>query len=972
MPSTVEVIRRRHRYGRSSSTRRSSWILFLGLSFLLAILIGVIGLVGAFIYAENVAGLPLGSDMDGVFGPIGRESHIPVRIYDRSGEKLLLELLHPLAQERRWYYLDPTGPLTLPSYVVQATIASQDQDFWTNRGYSPRHLVSSIFLSSSTESGQEIEDTLTQQLVEAQVINLSREDRNSFGSVLQRAMLAEDLIKRYPKEKILEWYLNTANYGELAFGIDAASLVYFGKHASDLSLAEAAILAPLPINPQANPVVSLDAAKQQQEATLRAMVDLGMIDEDEAEAAQEDEIHLRPKSEGQGVIASDLSAYVQDELIRILGPHAIARSGLRVTSTVDYDLQLQTDCAIRSHLTRLGGAPPASVESALDETPCIASGLLPALRPADIGYDHLLQGMNSIILDTSTGEVLSLIGDVGRPHEIGSALIPSIYLTAFTQGYSPGTMILDIPISQEIPLESTEDIHGPVRMRTALANMFEYAAERTLQLVGIERVRTTLQSLGVDLEDGSPSNLTTQLNQQDIRASLLDIAYSYSIIANLGNLVGLDDSFSEPQSDVNGLLPALIKEAEDVNGRLVYRYKSTTNPVVSAQLAYLMTDVLSDESNRTISLGSSNPLTIGRPSAVFSASAEGGNGFWTIGFTPSHLVGVWAGNPDGSDTLGLSTLNSSTPVWHALMQYVVKDTPATNWEMPAGISKMEVCDPSGLLPTNYCPSIVQEIFIHGTEPTYSDQLYQPFEVNRETGKLATLGTPPELIEERVFLVPPAEASEWADVMGFESPPQEYDTLQTGVDPTSNVAIMSPDPFEFISGEVVIRGRANLENGSFYRLQYGEGLNPPAWIQIGDDHLGSIENGRLGIWDTEGLSGLYTLQLIAVDRDDQVFTSAVHLTIDSGAPEIVIVFPEELGDLDFEIGDEVTLHVDVSDEYGVKEVIFLRDNVEIKRLDSSPYSIRFSEDEKGTHALLVRAVDQAGNWATSDPIEYVAR
>ena len=975
MPSTVQIIRRRRKDGRSRSGQTPGRILLIGGVILITLLAGVLGLVTSAIYSEYVAALPVDADMSRIFGSIGREAFVPVQVFDRTGTELIVELSNPAAELRRWHYLDPAGPLTLSPYVIQATVASHDESFWTNQGYVGEELWGAFFAGSNLGGTPRENSTITQSLVETQLIALHPFPDSRLKTSLQTAFLSEDLTSRYPKEKILEWYLNSANYGELAFGIDAAALVYFGKHASELTLAESALLAPIPLNPADTPFSSPEVSIEHQVDVLLAMVDLGMIDGEQADAAFSEEIDLNyPKAVGDSGYDT-LDSLLRAELEALLGVRAIGRSGLRVTSSLDYDLQLQADCALRTHKARLSGAPAASVEPSADGSPCVASGLLPPLRPGDAEVDHQIEDFSSIVLDSSTGEVLSFVGAVEQPHEIGSAIIPAIYLTAFTQGYSPGTMVLDIPDSdptQENTQGAVLNIRGPVRMRTALANLFSFAADRTLRLVGTERVLNTMRSLGVEpvLEVEDPGEWGIEDN--GIRISLLDLSFSYSTIANMGNLIGLDRTNYSGFSNRRGLIPTLISEMEDSQGNLVYRFEPQTRAVLSTQLAYLLADVLSDEAARWQTLGQSNPLEIGRPGAVFSASTADEHDFWTIGFTPSHIVGVWAGNTDGDATKGVTVLNGTAPIWHALIQYVTKDIPSESWEMPAGISRLEVCDPSGLLPTTYCPSIVQEIFIHGTGPTHADHLFQPFEINKETGKLATLGTPGGLIEERVYLVLPAEAVAWADLLGFESPPTEYDTLQSREMTSNGVSISAPSSFDFVNDEVVIRGSVQPTNLAYYRLQYGMGLNPTEWVQIGVDNELAVQNGRLGTWDTDGLSGLYTLQLIAVDEDDQIYSAAIHITVDDSSPEIEIIFPEELTNIEMEIGSELIIQADVHDEFGLQEVIFYMDNTELKRSNTPPYSLRVPVAIRGSHQVLIRAVDMAGNWSTSAPIDFLVR
>jgi membrane peptidoglycan carboxypeptidase len=251
---------------------------------------------------------------------------------------------------------------------------------------------------------------------------------------------------------------------------------------------------------------------------------------------------------------------------------------------------------------------------------------------------------------------------------------------------------------------------------------------------------------------------------------------------------------------------------------VLYDWQREERAVLSPQLAYLLADVLSDEPARWESLGHPNALEIGRPAGVVTGTGAGEADAWAVGFTPARVVGVWMGTLDESPARVSPWLVGT--VWSAILRYASLQAPPEGWDMPPGLSVVEVCDPSGLLPTAYCPNVVREVFIQGTEPTHYDTLYQPFRVNRETGKLATLFTPLDLVEERVYLVPPPEAAAWAEAAGIEQPPQEYDTL-TSHPADLLVNITAPIALRRWCGQIPIDG-AIPEDFTSYRLQYGQG------------------------------------------------------------------------------------------------------------------------------------------------------
>jgi len=187
-----------------------------------------------------------------------------------------------------------------------------------------------------------------------------------------------------------------------------------------------------------------------------------------------------------------------------------------------------------------------------------------------------------------------------------------------------------------------------------------------------------------------------------------------------------------------------------------------------------------------------------------------------------------------------------------------------------------VCDPSGMLPTPACPAQAEEVFLSGYEPVQADTLYQTVAIDRETGMLATIFTAPELVEERIFMVVPPEAQNWAQSTGIEAIPSVYDTIQ--VPPQRpGLAISAPLMLAGVSGKISVRGAASGAGFASYRLQAGQGLNPSSWILVAEATQ-PVEAGVLAEWDTSGLSGLYTLQLVILHTDGKIETTAVAVTI----------------------------------------------------------------------------------------------
>ena len=211
------------------------------------------------------------------------------------------------------------------------------------------------------------------------------------------------------------------------------------------------------------------------------------------------------------------------------------------------------------------------------------------------------------------------------------------------------------------------------------------------------------------------------------------------------------------------------------------------------------------------------------------------------------------------------------------MQTASQSIPQQGWAIPAGVTTMDVCDPSGLLPTKNCPSIVSEVFLNGNEPVQLDHLYQTFTVNRETGYLATVFTPPQLIENKVFLMIPPEAQAWAKSANVPMAPIAYDAIQASqVNPDVNIT--APALFAEVNGQVQIKGTAAGTDFGRYRVLVGQGIEPQNWIQVGSDSTAPVNNDILAAWDTTGLNGLYAVQLQVVRTDQRVDAATIQVTI----------------------------------------------------------------------------------------------
>ena len=956
MSSSDPVLTIRHfrrRRPPSSATRMA----LVGVLIVFVAAIGLAIMLVAQTLSVVTRGLPDVGVLEGLWGPLGREAFAPAQLLDRSGEHVLYAYLVETPEEVAWVRVRTGAENAVPQHTIDAVLAAVDPGFWDSSAYSLESLLEiARAILRPTGGVYPGDNSIAASLAAASLVPLTRTPQDEWADPARRLLLAAEISNRFSKITLLEWYLNSACFGPSVYGLDTAAQHYFGLHANELDLGQSAALAAMLVM-QGDPRAQLDELAAEQQTILGSMVAAGSISRTAAQQAAwvDAESHFTPGfAEAQ---PPALAVYVEDLITHSFGAAIMGRPALRIRSTVDYDLQIQVDCAAETHLQRLNGGDASSTTPAEDGSACIAAGLLPTLRPGDAGLSHGAEGADVVVLENATGQILALRGEIETARAAGASLYPFLYLTAFSQGYAPGSMILDIAEENGDGIVEGE---GPVLMRTALRDGLRAAASRLLGLVGQEALERTLASMGIHSEfPGRASQSDVDLDR--FLLSPLDAAFSYSAFANQGVLAG------SPLSLNGGLRPAAILMIENADGDVLYTSAPQERAVVSAQLAYLIVDILRDAPTRLARGGQGSALDLGRAAMSMISETRDGMVTWTIGSTPDITVAV-SMEAAGSESRDLVALNGPAVIWHGVLRYATReDDPFEEWSLPAGISELDICSPSGLLPTSYCPEVVSEVFLQGTEPTQVDQLYQPVRVNRETGNLATLYTPPELVEERIYLIPPGGAEAWAEAAGIDLPPVEYDAVQVEEDVHPDVDIQFPEQFDIVRGMLRIRGRVRPEGLEFYRIQVGEGLNPTEWIQAGDDVGEAVYSGLLGDVDTEGLNGLYTIQLLAVLDDGFFITDAVTVTIDNHAPEISILAPDTESVWELQMGDTLRIQVNAQDDVGIGQVVLYIDNRRLAELDSIPYTFLWQPSDVGEHVITARAYDLAGNFENSEPL-----
>jgi len=687
-----------------------------------------------------------------------------VRIVDRNGA-LLYEVLEE--DEGR----NVVVPLErIPENLIKATIATEDQGFYSHPGVDLKGVMRAVWIN--LQGGEMVVggSTITQQVSRNMLLASEERGERSLRRKLRELILAIQLTRRLSKDEVLEFYLNQTYYGGMAFGVEAAAQTFFAKPVSELDLAESAMLAGMPQAPAFyNPFTDISAAKKRQGVVLRLMEESGIISQEQHSSALRENLVLAENP--YPMEAPHFVMMVKNELDSLFSREEIfANGGLVVWTTLDLNWQKIAEQAITHHLD--------------------------AMQHSEDGFGHNINNAALVAIDPNSGEVLSLVGSPDyfddqhggainmaiSTRQPGSALKPLVYSAALDPGRGNGpwnaaTMLLDVKTSfltQEgksyIPENYDLQEHGPVLLREALASSLNIPAVIALDHIGLEELFAKLAGMGITtLKDPNTYDLSLALGGGEIR--LLELTAAYGTFANTGYRVE----------------PRLIQEITNPRGDVLYSpEKVKAIRVLDARVAWLISDILSDNDARRIGFGLNSVLRLDRPAAVKTGTTSNFHDNWTVGYTPDLVVGVWSGNTNYESMRGVNGLSGAAPIWHQFMRSVLKGYPPRPFIQPPGFVRLEVCALSGLLPTEFCPFTKTEWFIQGTEPVAYDEFYKEIEVDQSTGVLAGDQTPQNQKIRRIVLDLPPQAFAWAksqnlmllDDIGGVSPVEGGRTGQT--------------------------------------------------------------------------------------------------------------------------------------------------------------------------------------------------
>ena len=708
--------------------------------------------------------------------------HTPsIRITDRNG-KILYEAL---AQDAGRHAVVPLEQI--PINLQQATIATEDSQFYSNPGVDLRGILRAVWLNLRGSQTLVGGSTITQQVARNLLLSAEERSQRSVRRKLREIYLAWELTRHYSKDEILALYLNQTYYGGMAYGVEAAAQTFFGKPVAELDLAEAAVLAGLPQTPALyNPLTHPDAAKERQKVVLRRMQEDGYISAgDQAQAEREKLVYASTPYPMQ---APHFVMMVRSQIDELFSQDEIYNhGGLVVRTSLDLDWQGHAEDAIARQIEALKSSPD--------------------------GLGHNLNNAALVALDPNNGDILALVGSPDyfdsehagainmalAPRQPGSALKPIVYATAFDptrpDPWTAATMLLDVRTTftthdgqPYTPANYDLLEHGPVLARQALASSLNIPAVLTLDHLGLKALFDQAERMGISTL-GDPDNYDLSLALGGGEVRLLELTAAYGIFANTGFRVQ----------------PRAILEVKDPQGNTLYNAPPVSKVrVLDERVAWLISDILSDNDARMLGFGPNSLLRLDRTAAVKTGTTSNFHDNWTIGYTPDLVVGVWAGNTSYEPMRGVNGLSGAGPIWHQFMRTVLTGQPDKAFSRPPDMVQEQVCILSGLLPGPDCPYKRLEWFISGTQPKQTDNLYRAVEIDKRTGRLAQPNTPPGQVERQVVLDLPPSAQVWAHNQGI--------TLYSDV--SSGLA----------NGQVPVTGNSaaaislvSPANGSLYRL-----------------------------------------------------------------------------------------------------------------------------------------------------------
>ncbi len=797
------------------------------------------------------------------------------RFFDRNGA-VIYEMLDPTAGRRTYTSIDQISP-----FLIAATIAIEDKEYYNHPGFDAAAVIRALIQNYTNGQVVSGASTITQQLARSLFFSPSERVEISARRKAREIILAAELTRRYSKDEILELYLNEISYGNMAYGIEAAAETYFNTTADKLDVAQSAFLAGLPQAPSVYDIfTNRDTTLVRNKQVLKAMFDLSTekncINVNHAiqpicvnaQDAADAFIYIDNydfKQKANPLVYPHWVNYIRNELEEKYDDQTIYRSGFRVFTTLDPTLQKEADRIVNEQVANL--ATNNATDGALVAIDPVTGEILAMVGSADFYNDAIAGQINMSV----------------QPRQPGSSIKPLTYAAAFEKGWTPSTLIWDVP--SEFPPSGDPDdkrdpykpvnydgrFHGPVTVRSALANSYNIPAVKTLQFVGIyddpnvageDGFIAFAKRMGISTLTRNDYGLSLTLGGGEV--TLLELTSAFGIFANSGVKIN----------------PVSILRIEDYQGNEIYTApKQAGTQAISKEHAYLITSILSDSDARAPMFGINSILNLPFQTAAKTGTTNDYRDNWTVGYTPDLAVGVWVGNADNSPMVNTSGISGAAPIWADFMTFAVPyltyNSPS-NFVRPDGIVDKVICSISGAEPSQYCPDQRGEIFAADQPPLPEEEdLWKSVTIDTWTNlrsspacegftsqKYVANITDPWAIK---WINDKEAGQNWARANGFEPPVIFIPSRLCTVDDSRPTLVfvgledrqtITTSPFDLYA---VVNATSNFES---FTLDYGFGDNPSAWMNlVGFGRSPSASPQKLLTWDVSNLpQGIVTLRL----------------------------------------------------------------------------------------------------------------
>lgn len=879
------------------------------------------------------------------------ERHISqtTKIFDRTGQTLLYEI-H--GQEKRTL----VDLKDIPKNLVWTTIVAEDKYFYQHKGFDFKRVIAALYFDLVHRGKFQGASTITQQLVKNTIVGKEK----TYLRKIKELILAFQIERNFSKDEILKMYLNEIPYGSYLYGVEAASQALFKKPVSQITLAEAALIAALPKAPTYySPYGShLDDLHKRKEMILDRLVELNYAKKEDVEKAKEEKIKIYPLQEK--IIAPHFIMYVKEILEEKYGQKMIEEGGLNVFTTLDLGKQQIAEEAIKKY-GEINEKKYGAKNAAL------------------------------VAIDPKKGEILSMVGsrdffDIENDGNVnvalslrqpGSSFKPYAYAVAFQKGLNPNTVLFDLITNfgpggnnkDYIPHDYDNKTRGPVNLRKALAGSLNIPAVKVLYIAGINEVIDLAEKMGItSLQDRSRFGLALVLGGGEVK--LLEHTAAYGVFARDG---------------VKHKLTSILKIEKQ--GKIIEENKEEAGEkILDENVASMINDVLSDNEARSFIFGARSSMVLSRPAGAKTGTTQDSRDAWTIGYTPSLVCGVWVGNNDNS-SMKWGGVQLAGPIWHQFMEEALKGTEVEKFT-PLKISQTgkavldgkefleetkKICRDSGKLATEFCPES------HLEEKNYKEA----HTILRYIDKKNPLGpapVSPEKDPQYWHWEEPIKA--WLQEQGFlsEDAPKEYCDLHKQEN-KPKISILLPKDKETISEnvfkiEIEAIALLGIEKVEFYLDDKLIGAAQTSPFVISFSNIKANENVYF-------LNGWHTLLVRAFDKigNENQEKIEINFKMDITPPEVSMVFPSQ--DMIFNATSStsslIILKAKTEDASGIESIEFYAKNNSLNTLsqligkavlpvEKNNYQISWPLPlQKGIYSLYAWAYDVKGNRGESEDV-----